>query len=211
MALTALAGAERTLGRPAEARSRIEEALGLVETLRSTETDSDLRASFLASEHSVFELAIDLQMELDRQEPGQGHAREALEVSERAHARSLLDLLQEASTDVREGVDPSLRDRERALLLRLKAKAGRQASLLKGPAAEERERAADEEVRAALAEASPRSRPRSAAAARATPRSPSPLRPRAARSSACSATTRCCWSTRWARSAASSGRWTGAP
>ena len=152
MALTALAGAERTLGRPAEARSRIEEALGLVETLRSTETDSDLRASFLASEHSVFELAIDLQMELYRQEPGQGHAREALEVSERAHARSLLDLLQEASTDVREGVDPSLRDRERALLLRLKAKAGRQASLLKGPAAEERERAADEEVRAALAE-----------------------------------------------------------
>ena len=152
--LTALARAERALGKPRQALSRVDEALGLVETLRATETDADLRALFLASKHAAFELAIDLQMELDRREPGRRHARAALEASERARARSLLDLLQEAGTEVREGVDPFLRDRERALLRRLKAKTARQASLLKGPAAGTRERAADEEVRAVLAELS---------------------------------------------------------
>jgi CHAT domain-containing protein/tetratricopeptide (TPR) repeat protein len=151
-ALTALARAERALGRPAEARSRVEEALGLIETLRATEADPDLRASFLASKHTAFELAVDLQMELDSREPGKGHARAALEISERARARSLLDLLQEAGTDIHEGVDPLLRDRERALLRRLNAKVGRQAGLLKGPAAEKRERVAEDEIRAALAE-----------------------------------------------------------
>ena len=151
-ALTALAGAERALGRPRDALARLDEALGLIETLRITETDPDLRASFLASQHKAFELAMDLQMDLDRREPGREHARAALEISERARARSLLDLLQEAGTDVHEGVDPSLRDRERSLLLRLKAKASRQASLQKGPAAEERQRAAAEEVGAALVE-----------------------------------------------------------
>lgn len=153
-ALTALARAEREMGRLAEARSRVEEALGLIETLRASETSPDLRASFLAFKHAAFELAIDLLMELDRREPGRGHARAAFEVSERSRARSLLDLLQEADTDVRQGVDPLLRDRERALLVRLNAKAGRQASLLKGPATEKRAQAAEEEVRSVLAELS---------------------------------------------------------
>jgi CHAT domain-containing protein/Tfp pilus assembly protein PilF len=151
-ALTALARAERALGRSREALARTGEAIDLIETQRATETDPDLRASFLAFEHEAFELAIDLQMELEGGEPGKEHARAAFEISERARARSLLDLLQEAGTDVHEGVDPSLRDRERALLLRLKAKAGRQATLLKGPADEKRQLAADEEVRAVLAE-----------------------------------------------------------
>jgi CHAT domain-containing protein/Tfp pilus assembly protein PilF len=151
-ALTALARAERRLDRPAEARSRAEEALRLIETSRTTETDPDLRASFLAAQRSAFELAIDLLMELDRRQPGQGFAEEALAISERAHARSLLDLLQEARADVREGVDPRLRDRERALRVRLNAKASRQADLLSRPSTQERRRAADEEIRSVLDE-----------------------------------------------------------
>jgi CHAT domain-containing protein/Tfp pilus assembly protein PilF len=150
--LTDLARAERMANRPADAQAHLDEALRLIETLRAAESDPDLRASYLASTHAAFELAVDLRMELDRREPGKGHAREALEVSERARARSLLDLLQEAEADVREGIDPSLRGRERALLLRLNAKAGRQADLLKRPASEERRRAADGEVRAVLEE-----------------------------------------------------------
>jgi CHAT domain-containing protein/tetratricopeptide (TPR) repeat protein len=151
-ALTTLARAERMLGRPAEARSRVEESLRLIETLRTTETSPDLRASFLASQRAAFELEIDLLMELDRREPGRGHARAALEVSERARARSLLDLLQEAGADIREGVDPLLRARERSLLVRLNAKAGRQADLLRRPAADERKRAAEGEIRSVLDE-----------------------------------------------------------
>jgi CHAT domain-containing protein/tetratricopeptide (TPR) repeat protein len=151
-ALTALARAERLRGRLPEARSRLEEALGRIETVRARETDPILRASYLAARYSAFELAIDLLMELDRREPGQGHAREALEVSERARARSLLDLLQGAGAEVREGVDPELRARERALLLRLNGKVGFQAGLLRRSATEESRRAAEAEILSVLAD-----------------------------------------------------------
>ncbi|HVR99777.1 MAG TPA: CHAT domain-containing protein, partial [Thermoanaerobaculia bacterium] len=151
-ALTSLARAERMLDRPGAARSRTEEALQLIETLRTTETDPDLRASFLAAQRAAFELEIDLLMELERRSPGQGYAQQALAVSERARARSLLDLLQEARADIREGVDPALRDRERRLLVRLNAKAGRQAELLGRPATAERRRSAEDEVRSVLDE-----------------------------------------------------------
>ncbi len=88
-ALTGLARAKRKLGRPVEARARLAEALREIETFRATETDPDLRASFLASRHAAFELEILLLMESNQ-------PRAALEVSERARARSLLDLLQES-------------------------------------------------------------------------------------------------------------------
>jgi CHAT domain-containing protein/tetratricopeptide (TPR) repeat protein len=151
-ALTGLARAQRRLGRPEEARARVEEALLLIETLRTLETDPDLRALFLAAQRAAFELEIDLLMELDRRQPGKGYAGEALEASERAHARSLLDLLQEARADIREGVDPRLRDRERILLARLNAKAGQQAELMSRPVTAERRQAAEGEVRAVLDE-----------------------------------------------------------
>lgn len=115
-ALTALARAERALHRPAEARARTEEALQGIETLRTTETDPDLRASFLAAQRAAFELEIDLLMEQERQNPGQGYAQEALAVSERARARSLLDLLQEARTDVRAGPPLATRGEIQGLL-----------------------------------------------------------------------------------------------
>jgi CHAT domain-containing protein/tetratricopeptide (TPR) repeat protein len=151
-ALIPLARAHRLLGRPADARSQVEEALRLIEALRTTETDPDLRASFLASQHAAFELEIDLLMELERRQPGQGHARAALEVSERARARSLLDLLQEANADIREGVDPQLRDRERALLVRLNAKASRLAELQRRPAGDKRLQAAAAELQDVIEE-----------------------------------------------------------
>jgi CHAT domain-containing protein/tetratricopeptide (TPR) repeat protein len=151
-ALTALARAERMLGRAAAARSRVDEALGLIEVLRTTESDPDLRASFLASQRTAFELEIDLLMELHRGMPGQGYDRQALEVSERAHARGLLDLLAEAHADIRAGVEPALRDRERALLARLNAKASRRAALLGAPAAERRPHVGEDEIRSVLDE-----------------------------------------------------------
>ena len=151
-ALTALARAERMLDRPVEARARAEETLRIIETLRTTETDPDLRASFLAAQRAAFELQIELLMDLERRSPGQGYVQEAFTVSERARARSLLDLLQEARADIREGVDPALRDRERRLLVRLNAKAGRQADLLSRPATAEHRRSAEAEVRSVLDE-----------------------------------------------------------
>lgn len=148
--LTALAQLDARLGRIPDARAQAGKALALIESLRITVANPDLRASFLSAYRQAFELEIDLLMRLDRLEPGRGHAREALEVSERARSRALLDLLREARTDVRTGGDPALREREKALTERLNAKAERQIERLSGAAAT---RAADEsELQALLTE-----------------------------------------------------------
>src|SRR5206468_676597 len=94
--LTAAARNEARLGRLPEARAHVQEALGLIESLRTTVANPELRASFLAAHRQAFELEVDLLMDLQRR-------GEALEVSERARARALLDFLQEARADVRKG------------------------------------------------------------------------------------------------------------
>ncbi len=149
-ALTSLAAAERMLDRPAAARVRAEEAIALIESLRTAEPDPDLRASFLASQREAFELDISLLMELDGQAPGGGYARQALEVSERERARSLLDLLEEAKADIRAGAEPSLRDRERALQVKLTIEASRRAGRLRVPGAEQRQHSSEDGLRALL-------------------------------------------------------------
>ncbi|MEA2692954.1 MAG: hypothetical protein QOJ16_2341, partial [Acidobacteriota bacterium] len=163
--LTALARIEHRLGRSPEARRRAAAAVALVESLRSDVGSPELRAAFLATQREAFELEIDLLMELDRQEPGRGHAAAALVVGERARSRTLVELLQEAGADVRQGVDPDLRRRQRELAQRLGAKARRRVELASSsrgrePADAERELqgllAAAEEVEAEIRAKSPR-------------------------------------------------------
>jgi CHAT domain-containing protein/Tfp pilus assembly protein PilF len=110
--LTSLAEVESGLGRLQVALAHAEEAIRLVESVRTTVADPGLRASFLARRRRTFDLAIRLHMDL-------GHAEAALALSERARARSLLDLLQEARTDIRQGIPPELREREASLAYQL--------------------------------------------------------------------------------------------
>jgi CHAT domain-containing protein len=90
-ALLGIARAKRHLGDLDGALGSIEEALHIVEVLRGETRSPALRTSFLAVRYDFFEMAIDLLMQLDAREPGRGFAARALEVSERARARSLLD------------------------------------------------------------------------------------------------------------------------
>jgi CHAT domain-containing protein len=62
--------------------------------------------------------------------PERGYDVQAFETAERARARTLLDLLSEARTGLREGVDSALMARERILTARLQAKMERQIQLL---------------------------------------------------------------------------------
>lgn len=91
-----MALAKRDLGELEEARSRIEEAIALVESLRSETSYVDLRSSYLASKQDYYELYIDLLVELDGMDPAHGLAALALETSERRRVRALLDVLTQA-------------------------------------------------------------------------------------------------------------------
>jgi CHAT domain-containing protein/Tfp pilus assembly protein PilF len=128
--LLGIARVEQKRGNLTQARQTIEQAVGLIESLRTNITGQELRASYLASRHEFFESYIDVLMQMRKQNPAAAFDAVALAVSERARARSLLELLKEARADIRQGVDSSLLERERSLQHRLNAKAAEQVSLL---------------------------------------------------------------------------------
>lgn len=127
-----IAGVERDSGRLAEARREIEAALAIVENLRAKIASPDLRASYFSTVQMYYDFYIALLMQLHEQSNTAGHDVEAFGASERARARSLLELLEEARADIRQGVDARLLERERALQDLLNAKAERQTRLLSG-------------------------------------------------------------------------------
>jgi CHAT domain-containing protein/tetratricopeptide (TPR) repeat protein len=161
-----IARVERARGQLDEARSHFESALELIETLRTKVASQELRTSYVASIYQHYEAYINLLMELERQRPGQGFEALALETSERARARSLLDNLSETKADIRQGVDPALLERDRDLQQTLNLKAEQQVQLLSGKhtqkeasaIAEEIDRVVGEynEVRAQIRNVSPR-------------------------------------------------------
>jgi CHAT domain-containing protein/tetratricopeptide (TPR) repeat protein len=151
-ALLCQARANRDLGNLAEARRQVETSLKITESLRRKIASQQLRSSFLASVQSRYELYIDLLMQLHQQRPGEGNDAVALQASERARARGLLELLIEANADIRQGVDPGLLARERALQNQLNARAAAQTALLSGKHNEAQAEAAAKEVAAIAAQ-----------------------------------------------------------
>lgn len=93
------ARAQRQLGDLERARQSAREALDRIEALRSKPGSGDLRASFLASRQEIHDLLIQILLELDSRQPAAGYRAEALAVSERAKARSLLDVVSGDGTD----------------------------------------------------------------------------------------------------------------
>ena len=147
-----LAHLKRERGQLDEARSLAETAISLLERVRAQVTHPELRASYFATAQQHYGFYIDLLMRLDWQRPTEGWAVAAFEASERARARSLLELLTEARTDIRQGVDASLLGRERALSRLLMAKAEQQLALLSSKHTPAQEAALAEEIRSLTAE-----------------------------------------------------------
>ncbi len=128
--LNNIARAERALDRFNESRSHIESAIKIIESLRTKVVSQELRAAYFATVHEQYEFYTDLLMQTHKQEPVKSLNTAALQVSESARARSLLESLTEARADIRQGVDPVLLTRERELQQRLNAKAEAQLKLL---------------------------------------------------------------------------------
>lgn len=119
------------------ARRASERAIELVESLRASVAGNEARAGYFATARYPYELNIEVLMQLHKQLPAEGYDAMALEVSERARARTLLETLSEANADIRRGVDPVLLTSERTLQQRLNATAELQTRLLGGKHSEE--------------------------------------------------------------------------
>ncbi len=117
--LYAIARVERDRGNLGEALLRMQESLKIIESLRGSVSSQELRASFLAKQQEFFEFYTDLLMRLHQREPSKGHDVAAFHSSERARARSLLELLAEARIDVEQGIAPELKQRERLINSRI--------------------------------------------------------------------------------------------
>ena len=101
--LAALARLEREgFNRLDQARALIEGALTLSESLRAELTRRDRRMSSLAEQQANYEFYQDLLMEMHQREPTRGYDAQAVQASERARARGLLELLAEARAEIRQ-------------------------------------------------------------------------------------------------------------
>ncbi|MEE8523830.1 MAG: CHAT domain-containing tetratricopeptide repeat protein [Thermoanaerobaculia bacterium] len=89
----ALARTARRRGDPEAALRHLDNALGIIESVRRTVPGPSLRASHFATWQDFYHLYVDLSMELHQRSPTAGFAALAFYASERARARSLLDLL----------------------------------------------------------------------------------------------------------------------
>ena len=116
-----IAKVERKLGKLDTALTNIKTAISLIEETRTNKDSSAERLEFFASKQNYYEFYIDLLMELHQQNPSKGYDGQALNISERSKARSLLEILAEANTDIRKGVDPELVIQERNLQQQLDA------------------------------------------------------------------------------------------
>ena len=134
------------------AREEMEEALAIIESTRVRVPSQDLRSSFFASYQEYFQFHIDLLMRMHGTQPSAGHDAAALQANERARARTLLEILTEASADIRQGVDVALLERERSSQLQLNIKSASLTRLLSASHTEEQETAARKEVAGLLAD-----------------------------------------------------------
>jgi tetratricopeptide (TPR) repeat protein len=119
------------------AKTEIETAINIIESLRTQIASQELRQSYFARNQDYYQFYIDLLMQLHQQNPNKGYNAEALHISERARARSLLELITEATVNIRSSADPKLLEQERNLQQQLNAFEHRKYQLQSGQYSEQ--------------------------------------------------------------------------
>ncbi len=102
-------------GRLEQALATLEEALAVIDRTRSSLAAPELRASYLASQRTAYELSVRVLIGLHEQHPDAGYDVRAFNISERAHARTLLDALGSARGALDRDTDREVTARLRAL------------------------------------------------------------------------------------------------
>ncbi len=147
LALTA-----RDLGRDDEAARHAQAAVRLIETVRRSVIDPDLRDTFFAVRRDAYELGVDLLMSRHEREPEGGHAARALTLSERARARGLLERLADGVAPIDRDLAPAQAERLARARGRVNGKARRRQQILERAHTAAEAAAALAEVEAALQE-----------------------------------------------------------
>ncbi|NEU77767.1 CHAT domain-containing protein [Nostoc sp. UIC 10630] len=132
------------------ALTQIERVIKIVEDLRIKIDSQELRTSYFATVQNYYEFYVDLLMQLHKQQPSQGYDALALQASERARARSLLELLAEANADIRQGVEPKLLAQEHNLQQQLDVLEKRRIQVLGGKHTEAQVQALEEDTEVLL-------------------------------------------------------------
>jgi CHAT domain-containing protein len=141
-----IANSERARGNFPQAQTQIKAAISVVETLRTKIASKELRATYFASVQKYYEFYTDLLMQWHKKEPKAGHDAEALEVSDRARARSLLEILTEANADIRKGIEPQLLTKQRELQTKLNIAETQRVNVLSAKPTLEQAAAVDKQV-----------------------------------------------------------------
>lgn len=145
-ALYGLARVERELNELNSALAHSKEALELIDSQRSRVPGQQLRTSYFSNQLGQYELFIDLMMRQYQTSRSESYLAAALEASERARGRELIDLLTEGKVDLRKGVDPVLLKQQDEAQQKLNAKAQAQTRLLSEKHTEEQARAREKEI-----------------------------------------------------------------
>lgn len=133
--LHSLAVAERDRGRLRAAVGYAEASLTQLEDLRLRVADPELRAFYSSVRQNYYETEIGLRMALhDGPDGSDADLRTAFDTSERARARMIADLLQEASIDLRYDAEPALEKRETRLYQQLAERSRQRDKLLEAAA-----------------------------------------------------------------------------
>ncbi len=111
----ALALFNRDLGKFEQAITQIKKSIDIIELSRKEIESNQIRLSFSASVRNIYELYIDLLMELDKKNPLLGYKTKALEAFEQARARSFLELLKQPRNQIEKKVDPKLKEQEKQI------------------------------------------------------------------------------------------------
>ncbi len=128
--LNSIARLELDQDRLNEALQHSEQAIKIIESLRTKITSHQLRTSYFATRENYYALNVDLNMRLYERTRDKQYLAAALQASERSRARSLMDVLNESSIQPAEGLSPDLLKLARDLQLRVLAKSQAQTKLL---------------------------------------------------------------------------------
>jgi CHAT domain-containing protein len=121
-AFLGLAKVRRKQQRLDEAQQQIERAIAVVDDLRGRLANLELRTVYFSSVKKFYDFYIDLLMQRHQAEPNAGFAIRALQASEAARARTLLDTLAAGGVDLHRNTTAAAGQHQRELLRQLQLK-----------------------------------------------------------------------------------------